>query len=51
MYNEMMNAIPDFVHVLLSWLEVILGTLLEGLGIIDVPSHEGTDVGGDEATE
>ncbi len=47
MYEEMMNAIPDFVHVLLSWLEVIFATLLEGLGIVDVPSHEGTDVGDD----
>lgn len=50
LYDEMMNSIPDFVHVLLSWLEVIFGALLEYLGIIEVPSHEGTDVGG-EATE
>ena len=51
MYNDMMNAIPDFVHVLLSWLEVIFGSLLEYLGIIEDPSHEGTDIGGDEVTE
>jgi|GEM_PF-1542317 len=51
MYNEIMNTIPDFVHVILSWLEVIFATLLEGLGIIKVPSHEGTDVGGEEAAE
>ncbi len=47
MYDDMMNAIPDFVHVLLSWLEVIFGALLEFLGIIEYPSHEGTNVGGE----
>ena len=50
MYNDAMNAIPDFVHVLLSWLEVIFGSLLEYLGILEYPSHEGTDIN-DENTE
>lgn len=50
MYDDMMNAIPDFVHVLLSWLEVIFGSLLEYLGILEYPSHEGTNVG-EENTE
>lgn len=53
MYNEAMNSIPDFVHVLLSWLEVIFGSVLEYLGIIKYPSHEGTDIEGEntEAAE
>lgn len=51
MYNDMMNAIPDFVHVLLSWLEVIFGSVLEYLGIIKYPSHEGTNVDSENATE
>lgn len=51
MYEDMMNSIPDFVHVILSWLEVIFGTLLEGLGIIKYPSHEGTDVGEENVEE
>ncbi len=51
MYDEMMNSIPDFVHVLLSWLEVIFGALLEYLGIIEVPSHEGTDIGSQTENE
>lgn len=51
MYDDMMNRIPDFVHVLLSWLEVIFGSVLEYLGIITNSEHEGTDIEGDATTE
>lgn len=51
MYNEMMNAIPDFVHVLLSWLEVIFFSVFEYLGIITNSEHEGTDIDGEGDTE
>lgn len=47
MYDNMMNSIPDFVHVLLSWLEVLFGSVLEYLGIIEYSDHEGTNVNGE----
>ena len=47
MYDDAMNSIPDFVHVILSWLEVLFGSILEYFGIIWYPSHGGTDVGDD----
>lgn len=42
MYDEVMNMIPDFVQVLLSWLDVILTTLLQYFGIIATPVEEPT---------
>ena len=51
MYDEVMNNIPDFVHVVLSWLQVVLSTVLEYFGIIKITSHEGVPTDPTEAPE
>ena len=43
MYKELMEAIPDYAHVILTWLELFISSFIKSLDIFGKNKGESTE--------